>query len=352
MCMRITGLSRVRSVSYFIARAFLDRSGMGAIPWIGFRNSHFVSAMPVSHASETLEPQRITAENLYASWIEEGQIAVEGIRTTLGSYVWSTPIEFDLSISNHVLMFALSPLPQLHECSIHGMYADQPFRVGRLCWVPAHLPHRSRHSRSVVRFLMMHVNPEYFAELTGLRSEWDVKSGFDVTAMEIDGNLLRLARETLSPGFATNVLAEGLSLALMADMSRFLRNTVHHEKQVKRISQRQVRDITAYVESLRGASPTVTELAALAGISRRHLGRIFKQTTGQTLHDYVTTVRVRKAITLLCDTQMPIKQVAHELGFAALESFSVAFRSATGQTPTTFRRDFRAARTLSLPRVN
>jgi AraC family transcriptional regulator len=199
---------------------------------------------------------------------------------------------------------------------------------------------------------MMRVNPDYFAELTGLRSEWDVKSGFDVTAMEIDGNLLRLARETLSPGFATHVLAEGLSLALMADMSRFLRNTVREEKQVKKISRRQVREITDYVESLRGASPTVTELATLAGISRRHLSRIFKQTTGQTLHDYVATVRVRKAITLLCDTQMPIKQVAYELGFAALESFSVAFRSAIGQSPTTFRRDLRSARPVSMPRVN
>jgi AraC family transcriptional regulator len=308
--------------------------------------------MAASRVSENRDTQFITAENMPASWVEEGEIALDGIRTTLGSYVWSKPIEFDLSTSQHVLMFALSPLPQLHECSIHGMYADQPFRVGRLCWVPAHVPHRSRHSRSVVRFLMMHVNPDYFADLTGLRSEWDVKSGFDVTAMEIDGNLLRLARETLTPGFASNVLAEGLSLALMADMSRFLRNTVQQEKGVKRMSQRQVRDITGYVESLRGASPTVTELSALAGVSRRHLSRIFKLTTGQTLHDYVTTVRVRKAITLLCDTQMPIKQVAHELGFSALESFSVAFRSATGQTPTTFRRDFRSKRPVSLPRAN
>jgi AraC family transcriptional regulator len=304
--------------------------------------------MPVS-ATESL--QVITTEDPSNTWIQEGELKSAGIVTRLGSYVWSRSIEFNLSTSDHVLMFALSPLPELHECSIHGMYADQPFRVGRLCWVPAHVPHRSRHSRSVVRFLVMRVDAGYFTELTGLRSEWDVKSGFDVTAMEIDGNLLRLTREVLAPGFASNILVEGLGLTVMADMSRFLRKTITGDQKNKTISQRQVREISRYVEDLRGASPTVTELADLVGISRRHLGRVFKRTTGQTLHDYITTVRVRKAITLLCDTRMSVKQIAHELGFAAQESFALAFRNTTGQSPSTFRRDFRATHHVSLTHV-
>ena len=94
---------------------------------------------------------------------------------------------------------------------------------------------------------------------------------------------------------------------------------------------------------LRRAGPegrNVTELAALCGISTRHLRRLFKQTTKQTLHEYVRDAWVAKAKSLLCDTELPLKEITSRIGFTDPSSFSMAFRRATGAAPRTFRQQF------------
>src|SRR5690606_39070084 len=99
----------------------------------------------------------------------------------------------------------------------------------------------------------------------------------------------------------------------------------------------QLRRITDYVEGQVEATPTVDQLARLCHLSPRHLGRAFKDSTGQTLGDYVKGVRLIKAQRLLRDTDLSQKEIAHRLGFSSPSSFSVAFGKATGFTPRQFR---------------
>jgi AraC family transcriptional regulator len=84
----------------------------------------------------------------------------------------------------------------------------------------------------------------------------------------------------------------------------------------------------------------MAELAALCGISDRHLRRLFKQTTRQTLHEFIRDSWVAEAKSLLCDTEAPLKEIASRMGFTDPGSFSMAFRRATGAAPRTFRQQF------------
>jgi AraC family transcriptional regulator len=184
-------------------------------------------------------------------------------------------------------------------------------------------------------------DPARFDEATGIGRAWDPQVSCGIHNTTLEAELWRVARELVSPGFASRTLMEGLSLAVMADLSRVIREGGgESDARPGTLSRREIKRITEYVDSVEESSPTISELAALVGVSPRYLTKAFKETTGKTVHRYVTGIRIRKAATLLCGTDLPMKELAARLGFSALASFSSAFRAATGHTPTTFRKMF------------
>ena len=76
-------------------------------------------------------------------------------------------------------------------------------------------------------------------------------------------------------------------------------------------------------------------------LSRRMLERRFKRSLGRTLAREITRVRIDHAKRLLGDTEMSMPQIAERIGLANAERLSVAFRRATGMTPSAYRRQSR-----------
>ena len=152
---------------------------------------------------------------------------------------------------------------------------------------------------------------------------------------------MRLAHEVLAPGFGVEALAEGLGIAIAIDLARHIRAIDPEPEMIAGgLAPWQLRRIVGYIDTHPGATGNVTELAALCGISCRHLRRLFKQTTKQTLHEYIRDAWVAKAKSLLCDTEFPLKEITSQIGFTDPSSFSMAFRRATGAAPRTFRQQF------------
>lgn len=83
----------------------------------------------------------------------------------------------------------------------------------------------------------------------------------------------------------------------------------------------------------------VPALAAIAHLSASQFARVFKETFGETPHRYLQRRRVERAMTLLRQTDRPVTDVAWDVGFASLGTFSRTFRSIVGSSPS----DFRAA---------
>ena len=80
--------------------------------------------------------------------------------------------------------------------------------------------------------------------------------------------------------------------------------------------------------------PTV---AAIAHLSASQFGRVFKQVYGETPHRYLQRRRVERAMTLLRQTERPVTDVAWDVGFASLGTFSRTFATIVGCSPTEFR---------------
>lgn len=75
------------------------------------------------------------------------------------------------------------------------------------------------------------------------------------------------------------------------------------------------------------------DIAALVGLSRRQLERLFKQYLGSLPSRYYLELRLQRARQLLLDTHYSIVQVGLMCGFSSGSHFSTAFGTLFGNTP-------------------
>lgn len=100
-----------------------------------------------------------------------------------------------------------------------------------------------------------------------------------------------------------------------------------------------VRRLEEFIEAHLDGELRLDELAAVAGLSKHHFLRTFRQTTGETPHQYVLAARIRRAKQkLVAANGSSITEIAMACGFSNSQNFATIFRKATGLTPSTFRR--------------
>lgn len=80
--------------------------------------------------------------------------------------------------------------------------------------------------------------------------------------------------------------------------------------------------------------PTIPELALQLGTNQCYLKKGFKETFGSTIYDFVQEQRMLKAKLLLITTDYSVSQVADEVGFTYVSSFSKAFKKKHGFNPS------------------
>jgi AraC-like DNA-binding protein len=85
----------------------------------------------------------------------------------------------------------------------------------------------------------------------------------------------------------------------------------------------------------------VPVLAERAHASPAHFSRRFKQTFGETPHQYLVTRRIERAKHLLRESELSVTEISLEVGFHSLGSFSTKFKELVGGTPTEYRRKAR-----------
>lgn len=92
-----------------------------------------------------------------------------------------------------------------------------------------------------------------------------------------------------------------------------------------------------YIESHFGRAIALSEIAAMAGMSRHHLSRRFSEMTGQNLNRYLRARRLSVAARQLAGGAQNILTVALEAGYGSHEAFTRAFREEFGLTPEALR---------------
>jgi AraC-like DNA-binding protein len=93
-----------------------------------------------------------------------------------------------------------------------------------------------------------------------------------------------------------------------------------------------------YMETFFSANITVGDISNEINVSHFHFIRTFKQKVGVPPHQYLLSVRIKKAKELLCLRQHSIAEVAAFCGFVSLSHFSSTFRGITGHSPSEYKK--------------
>ncbi len=84
-------------------------------------------------------------------------------------------------------------------------------------------------------------------------------------------------------------------------------------------------------------SVTGTDIASYFGYSRTHFAYLFKTFTGQSVNEYLVSLRIAKAMELLKYTQLTVEVVANSVGFSNPYYFSKTFKRRNGVSPSVYR---------------
>ena len=83
---------------------------------------------------------------------------------------------------------------------------------------------------------------------------------------------------------------------------------------------------------------TLDQLANVAGYSKYHFSRIFKQYNSMSYLQYINARRTKAAELLLLEPDIPITEVAMRSGFKSLTTFNRVFKEIKHCTPTDFKK--------------
>lgn len=245
-----------------------------------------------------------------------------GPRTVNDSmYFWFASGSADVSIQHGAHRFHLSAgdlmlIPKGMEHDIHGCSNDEP------------------HVYAV----------HFYAELFGSIDLLDML-GFPVHMPNRRGSPYRQISERLVREYA--VKAPGYSAAMATDIWQLLHFMIRHESgrftppatvgfqsELPRLLP-----VLQWIEdNLASHELTVNDLAEQVHLSETHFRRLFHQVFGTSPVQFIRKRRIDRACALLRSSDMPIKQIAENCGFADDAFFSRVFHHFVGNSPAAYRK--------------
>lgn len=226
--------------------------------------------------------------------------------------------------------------------------------TGAVGLVPAGRPALWEHD-AACRFLNVSVDARFVHSV--LREEGLERSNGEVELVEtlsatdpyVERLVLSLASEAQTEGLGSELYAESVANLL----------AIHLLRNYSALGQKDLRGITPktsgrstislpntvlervgdYVGDNLSGNVSVQEMASLAGLSRYHFSRLFKQSTGLSPHQYVVSSRVERAKAILSNTNLPVGEVSRLCGFSHHQHLNRHFQRLVGATPKQFRQE-------------
>ncbi len=94
-----------------------------------------------------------------------------------------------------------------------------------------------------------------------------------------------------------------------------------------------------YIEKNYTRNISLNNMASLCNISTSYFSKLFRRTIGDNFSNYINRTRIKKARELLETTDIPITNIALDLGFEDSGYFIKVFKKFEGVTPSKFRND-------------
>ena len=271
-----------------------------------------------------------------------GWVGLEAAR-----YLEAPASEINLSpLTHHTLVLITRPPEQL-DLQYDGVKRHLPPPAGSIAVVPAGSPALWRWGGRKDS-LHIYLEPELVARVAGETFGLDPAR---LTVPPIDGLDLPQLRAAMLAVDAELTGDAGGRLAAESLANILAVHLIRHVQAPRRLARGpdgalprgKLRAVIEYIEEHLDVSPTLAQIAAVAGLSPYHFARQFKTSTGLPPHEYVIARRVDRAKQFLQGGDRSLAEVAAQAGFSDQSQFSRHFKRRVGVTPGQFRMSARIA---------
>jgi AraC family transcriptional regulator len=186
----------------------------------------------------------------------------------------------------------------------------------------------------------------FAVHLTSTKSDHDANDISKVPpSLYFENNNLKTTLQKLQSvldgcGINDHAYAETLGLSLLWELRHAADPKRSRPRPVRGgLTARQLKLTKEFIDAQISNEITISDLAAVAGLSHYHFIRAFKDAVGLPPYQYVLSERIRRARALLSNPDLSLGDVAGAVGFSDPSQLTRVFRKFVGVTPTAFRRE-------------
>ncbi|TXD46757.1 hybrid sensor histidine kinase/response regulator transcription factor [Polaribacter sp. IC073] len=147
-----------------------------------------------------------------------------------------------------------------------------------------------------------------------------VTKPFDASILEQKVKNLLQTRQNLIKKFKKEIILKPKELEITSADEIFLQKS-----------------ITLIEENINNADFTINDFINELGMSRSALYRKLKALTGQSITEFIRTIKLKRAAQLIAQTKLTISEIAFDLGFNDLKHFRKSFKKLFNELPSQYR---------------
>lgn len=152
---------------------------------------------------------------------------------------------------------------------------------------------------------------------------------------------LTLWRELEQQTPTGKLYAQTAAQLLAIHLLRYYSSTsIHITELSQSLTSQQLKRVADFIQAHLSQDLSLEALAQQIGFSPYHFARLFRQTTGESPHQFVLRQRVERAQHLLKATNIPLASIPLESGFANQSHLTRLFKRQLGLTPRTYRQEY------------
>ncbi|CAM3535576.1 MULTISPECIES: response regulator transcription factor [Saccharibacillus] len=97
-----------------------------------------------------------------------------------------------------------------------------------------------------------------------------------------------------------------------------------------------------YIKARYASELSLEKVASVVYLNAAYFSQLFKQKTGQGFKDYVTQIRLDRAMEMLGESELKVGDIAERVGYPDVRHFSQVFRKKIGSTPSEYREQMKS----------
>jgi AraC-like DNA-binding protein len=269
-------------------------------------------------------------------------VAIGGLRCSLSVRSFSGTYKEELQAPRHHFA-SVREVEHANRLAIHGSFDGERFIARKLSQQDSFfLPMGRRwvgksRGHTTVRVLICEFEHSAFAHAFGDRvGDFALEPQFGASPIA-PGLLERLEALCLAPDDYPRSYADALAVVFTSELLRACATNPFPPQSTAAIRKSRFKPVLDHIEDTLESDTTLSDLAALTGLSVSHFSHAFNAAYGIAPHRYILRRRIDKAMTLLGASDSTIAAISSRVGFSSQSRFTQLFARHTGLTPSAYR---------------